>query len=502
MSTALRRLVERTVRRVRSRRSLAGRLIVLTTVAVGLSVALMALAAYVTVRHQLMTSLDGSLHRRAYQASRTEPNFDVLKALPDYLEQATDAKVGYVDAGGRVYTLSDAADAKVFGGQPEVAIARGKESYVCRTIVSNGVDYRVATVETIHPGYAIFVGQSLEPNETTLDRLGLLLFLFAAAGVLAAAAVAGWGVARNGLRPVRRLTAAAEHIARTENLDPIQVEGKDEIARLSRAFNAMLGSLAASRDRQRRLVADAGHELRTPLTSLRTNLELLTQADRQGGLSVASRQELLADVQFQIEELTTLIGDLTELARDQPAEVLLEEVDLAEITERAVERARRRASGLRFDVHADPWFVTGDAPGLERAFLNVLDNAAKWSPPGGVVTAVLEQGSLMVADQGPGIAEEDLPHVFERFYRSVDSRTMPGSGLGLAIVREVAERHGGSVRVGREPTGGAVFWVSIPGSPTPVTGARTDAEPDRQDGQNRGRRDHGAIHGEVRGHSQ
>jgi two-component system sensor histidine kinase MprB len=266
---------------------------------------------------------------------------------------------------------------------------------------------------------------------------------------------------------VRRLTDAAEEIARTEKLDPIHVEGNDEIARLARAFNAMLAALSASRDRQRQLVADAGHELRTPLTSLRTNLDLLTQADRQGGLSEASRAELLDDVRFQIEELTTLIGDLTELAREQPAQVLLEEVDLAEITERAVQRVRRRASSLRFDLHADPWWVTGDAAALERAVTNVLDNAAKWSPPLGRVTVRLAQGELVVSDEGHGIADEDLPHVFDRFYRSPDARTMPGSGLGLSIVRQVAERHGGSVRVGRAPSGGAAFHLRLPGSVTP-----------------------------------
>ena len=298
------------------------------------------------------------------------------------------------------------------------------------------------------------------------------MFIFGAAGVIAAA-LAGWGVARNGLRPVRRLTHAAEDIARTEKLDPIDVEGNDEIARLARAFNAMLAALSASRDRQRQLVADAGHELRTPLTSLRTNLDLLTQADRQGGLSDASRAELLDDVQFQIEELTTLIGDLTELAREQPARVMLEEVDLAEITERAVQRVRRRASSLQFDLDAEPWWVTGEPAALERAVTNLLDNAAKWSPPLGVVTVRLADGALTVADQGRGIAEEDLPHVFDRFYRSPDSRTMPGSGLGLAIVRQVAERHGGSVEAGRAEPLGRGSRCGCRGTPSRRRNART-----------------------------
>ena len=451
--------------RVRQRRSLAGRVILLTTFAVGMSVALVALAAYLTVRHQLQSSMDESLHRRAYVAAQYDLTDYTVRDIPAWMLGATDTKVGYITADGQTATTRGPNKDTITLGAPELAVARGNLDYSCRTISSKGGNYRVATIATNTDGIALVVAQSLQANEATLDTLGLVMFIFGAAGVIAAA-LAGWGVARNGLRPVRRLTDAAEEIARTEKLDPIEVEGNDEIARLARAFNAMLAALSASRDRQRQLVADAGHELRTPLTSLRTNLDLLTQADRQGGLSEASRAELLDDVRFQIEELTTLIGDLTELARDEPARLALEEVDLAEITERAVQRVRRRASSLEFRLHAEPWWVVGDSAALERAVTNLLDNAAKWSPPLGVVTVRLVDGSLMVADQGHGIADSDLPHVFDRFYRSPESRTLPGSGLGLSIVRQVAERHGGQVRVGRSDHGGAAFWLEVPGSVT------------------------------------
>jgi two-component system sensor histidine kinase MprB len=456
--------------RLRYRRSLASRVIVLTTLAVGLSVALVALAAYLTVRHQLQTAMDDSLQRRATVLARYTPLPSALGDIPDMMKGATDTTFGYVDEGGWTAMTREPGKTNPRLGAPELAVAAGRSTYSCRTVNSSGGPYRVAAVPSVTDGMAVVVAQSLEANESTLEKLGLLMLLFGGAGVLAAA-LAGWVVARNGLRPVRRLTDAAEEIARTEKLDPIEVQGNDEIARLARAFNSMLGALAASRDRQRQLVADAGHELRTPLTSLRTNLDLLTQADRQGGLSPASRRELLDDVRFQIEELTTLIGDLTELAREQPAQVLLEQVDLAEITERAVERARRRASSLQFALRVESWWVVGDPAALERAALNLLDNAAKWSPPRGVVTVRLSSGTLMVADQGRGIADEDLSHVFDRFYRSADARTLPGSGLGLSIVRQVAERHGGSVRAGRSDGGGAAFWFTVPGSPRPlVTG--------------------------------
>jgi two-component system, OmpR family, sensor histidine kinase MprB len=453
--------------RLHYRRSLASRVILLTTFAVGLSVALVALAAYLTVRQQLQATMDRSLHQRAYVSAQFDPSQYSVNDVPAFLQGAFDSKVGYVFASGRAVTTGGPNNDKIVLGSPELAVARGDKKWSCRTIQgSSGTDYRVATVQTNTNGVAFVVAQSMESNERTLDKLGLILFLFGAAGVIAAA-LAGWGVARNGLRPVRRLTDAAEEIARTEKLDPIDVEGNDEIARLATAFNAMLAALSASRDRQRQLVADAGHELRTPLTSLRTNLDLLIQSDRQGGLSTAARAELLDDVRFQIEELTTLIGDLTELAREQPPQVMLEELDLAEITERAVQRVRRRASDVRFDVHVLPWVVEGEAAALERAVTNLLDNAAKWSPTNGVVVVSLAGGTLVISDEGEGISDQDLPHVFDRFYRSPNARTMPGSGLGLSIVRQVAERHGGSVVAGRAEGGGAEFRMHLPGRGEP-----------------------------------
>jgi two-component system sensor histidine kinase MprB len=281
-----------------------------------------------------------------------------------------------------------------------------------------------------------------------------------------AAAIIGLAVARSALMPVRRLSAAADTIARTEELKPIEVTGDDELASLASSFNKMLASLAASQERQRRLVADAGHELRTPLTSLRMNLELLAQADRQGGLTREQRDELLADATAQVSELSTLVGDLVELARDEPVQRPPEPVDLAALVDRAVERVKRRTLGVTFDVATNSWWVMGEAAILERAVTNLLDNAAKWSPPDGTVTVTLENGSLTVEDAGPGIGKSDLPMIFERFYRAEEARTMPGSGLGLAIVRQAAERHGGAVSASNRSGGGAVLTFRLPGALT------------------------------------
>jgi two-component system sensor histidine kinase MprB len=281
------------------------------------------------------------------------------------------------------------------------------------------------------------------------------------------AAWSGFEIGRVALRPVQRLTGAAEHVALTGDLRPIPVQGEDEIARLAHAFNAMLGALAQARSRERRLVADAGHELRTPLTSLRTNLDLLAQSENRPGLSPDDRASLIDDVRAQITELSVLVGDLVELSREDPPSDTRAPLDLAVVTAHALERVQRRAPSVRFDVELRPWTVMGDAQTLERAVTNLLDNAAKWSPSDGAVTVRLRDGVLSVADQGPGIAEVDLPHVFERFYRSAEARTMPGSGLGLSIVKQTAERHGGYVQAGRAPGGGALFILRIPGMSDP-----------------------------------
>jgi two-component system, OmpR family, sensor histidine kinase MprB len=448
------------------RRSLASRVTLLTTMAVALAVTIVSLGAFITVRNQLQSSLDDTLVDRAQLASEQIGQVTDDYTVPGFMLGASDVRIATVDDDGRVRFL-DQGD-RIRLDERELAVATGDSDQSLRTIRAGGVDYRVVAVPTQRPGEALVLAQSLESQEHVLTKLGLVTLLFGIAGIIAAG-VAGWAVARNGLRPVRRLTAAAEEIARTERLAPIQVEGDDEIARLASAFNQMLASLAASRDRQRRLVADAGHELRTPLTSLRTNIDLLTQAGTS--LPDDARAELLTDVRAQLEELTNLVGDLVELARDEPTPAASGTVELHETLDQAVARVRRRAPSLTFAVAADPWYVEGDGPAIERALTNLLDNAAKWSPPSGTVTVALHGGVVTVDDQGPGIADADLPHVFERFYRSDVSRAMPGSGLGLSIVAKVAERHAGSIEAGRAPSGGTRMTFRLPGASSPKPAA-------------------------------
>jgi two-component system, OmpR family, sensor histidine kinase MprB len=455
------------------RRSLASRVTILTTVAVAFVVAALSVTVYVVLRSQLSNNLDDSLEQRARSAA-SSPTLQELTGqllIPTAALGAADVRIAFVYDNMQTY-IPDRAGGFPTLGTPEFLVAKGLADKSIRTLTDGKESYRVVTVPTQH-GQALVLAQPLESQQKMLHRLGIVMFVCGLIGV-GIACVLGWLVASNGLRPVRRLTGDVEEIARTEDLTPIPVEGDDEIARLATAFNGMLVALAASRDRQRQLIADAGHELRTPLTSMRTNIDLLTQADlaaSAGGsitLDPAQREELLGDVRAQMEELTTLIGDLVALAREEEKPAEVGPVALHEVLDHAVSRVRLRAPSLIFDVRAEPWWVVGEASGLERALTNLLDNAAKFSPADGTVRVALRGGTVTVDDEGPGIAEADLPHVFERFYRSAESRAMPGSGLGLSIVKQTADRHGGAVSASRNQDGGARVTFTVPGSASPV----------------------------------
>lgn len=442
--------------------TLASRVTILTSLAVGLTLAVASVAVYVTLRVELQSSLDESLVERARATADTPVLQSALdRNIPTQFVTASDVRLAVLTPSGTASGETRLVDAL---SATELAIARGTSKLSLRTAVIDGDRTRLVAVPQ-PGGTALVLAQSMEPTYDSLERLALVAWAIGLAGVLLAG-LAGWGVATNGLRPVRRLTRAAEHVARTDDLTPIAAAGTgtDELARLTAAFNAMLASLAASRRRQVQLVADAGHELRTPLTSLRTNLELLAQAEQHGGLPDDARAELLADVDAQIDELSTLVGDLIELARDEPLAHHPETVDLVDVLESATTRVRRRAAGVRIDAHLEQWLVVGEPTLLERAVTNLLDNAVKWSPPDGVVEVRLTGGALTVRDHGPGIAAGDLPHVFDRFYRSTEARSLSGSGLGLSIVRRTADRHGGQVWAANAPDGGAVLTLRLPGS--------------------------------------
>jgi two-component system sensor histidine kinase MprB len=348
------------------------------------------------------------------------------------------------------------------------AVAAGTHGAFLEDAQADGAHVRVITVPSAD-GTAVQVARPLSEVDTTLSRLRLVLLLVSLGGI-AAAAVLGRTVARRALKPVEELTEAAEHVAHTRDLSRrMTAEGTDELSRLAASFNTMLEALDASQAAQRQLVADASHELRTPLTSLRTNLEVLARGDV---LPPAERERLLRRATGQLEELSVLVGDLVDLARGAEAEAEPEVVRLDLLVEEAVDRARAHAPDAHFAVELSPTLVAGVPSRLHRAVSNLLDNAVKWSPRGEVIEVTTSGGEVAVRDHGPGIADDDLPFVFDRFYRATSARGLPGSGLGLAIVRQVAESHGGRAWAEHAPGGGARLCIALPVAREPVEPAQ------------------------------
>ena len=323
----------------------------------------------------------------------------------------------------------------------------------------DGDTLRVLT-QPLGNGTALQLASSLEETEDTLSNLLVILFLVSAGGIALAAAL-GPVVARAALAPAGEVSGAAEEVARTRDLTRrIDVRGDDELGRLAASFNEMMEALERSDASQRRLVTDASHELRTPLATLRTNIETLGRAQE---LDSAERDRLVADLSSELEELTELVAGVVELARAPGADRLaFQDVRLDELAASELERARRRSRELTFSARLSPVLVSGDPQRLGRAIANLLDNAAKWSPPGSEVELEVSDGRVGVRDHGPGFAPEDLPKVFERFWRADEARGKPGSGLGLAIVQRVAEEHGGRAVAANADGGGALVAIELP----------------------------------------
>jgi two-component system sensor histidine kinase MprB len=310
-------------------------------------------------------------------------------------------------------------------------------------------------------GFAVQIARPLTEVDHSLGRIRTYLLIIAAIGIAVAAAL-GLAVARTALAPVRRLTGATEKVTATGDLsERIEATGSDELSRLAGSFNMMLGALEESTRAQQQLVGDASHELRTPLTSLRTNVEVLA-GERE--LPDDERRRLLNDVVEQLDEMTTLVGELSELARGHHEPGQAEDVRLDLLAADAVERTRRNRPGVTFRTDFEETFVHGVPARIERAIANLLDNAAKWSPAGGEVEVGVKQGEVTVRDHGPGIDPADLPYVFDRFYRASSARGMPGSGLGLAIVKQVAQSHGGEVVAEPADGGGTRMSLRLNGS--------------------------------------
>lgn len=363
--------------------------------------------------------------------------------------------VQYLDLAGGVVTGPSNLDIPVT--EADRLVATGDLTEARRDVSIDGTSYRVLTAPLGGEDGAVQVARSLSETDRLLASLRVLIIVITSI-VVVAAAVVGWLIARQVTRRLRALTSAAEHVAETGALDiDVPVDGTDEAGRLGGAFTRMLDALARSRDAQQRLVQDAGHELRTPLTSLRTNITVLRRHD---DLSLETRGRVLDQLDEEAHELTDMVNELVELATDRHDEEGVEPIDLGLVAERVVDRARRRtAADLR--ITTDDAVVTARPTMIERAITNLVDNAVKFAP-GGPIEVTVRHGRIEVADRGPGIAPADLPHVFDRFYRSADARNRPGSGLGLAIVRDAAERHGGKAFAHPREGGGAAIGFELP----------------------------------------
>ena len=436
------------------------RLTLAAAAAVAVAIAVASLVVYVVVRDALRGEVDAALQERADEAQLRAVRggaFSIFLPPVKFGGAAAEAQIVPAEPG----LLPELRTALPITDRAREVAAGGAQAYLEDATI-DGVHVRILT-QQLGPGFALRLARPLDETDDTLARLRWILLGVGLVGVGVAVAM-GLAVARTALSPVRRLTEAAEHVTATRDLSRrIDAGGQDELSRLAASFNTMLGALERSLDAQRQLVADASHELRTPLTSLRTNVEVLARA---GELPVAERRAILADLVAQLDELTVLVTDLVELARDgERPEERLEDVRLDELVADALESARRRAPAADFRPDLEPTVIRGAPERLQRAVANLLDNAALWNPPGEPIDVIVRDGELTVRDRGPGIAAEDLERVFDRFYRTPSARGLPGSGLGLAIVRQIAERHGGRVSAERPDGGGALLRLRLALSP-------------------------------------
>jgi two-component system, OmpR family, sensor histidine kinase MprB len=436
--------------------TLRRRLALMSALAVGVTVALASLACYVAMRHELRAQVDEPLRA---QGERIAQRGELIgRRLPGPPKgSGGPAEFSQVVApDGEVRDQFGGLQISVAPGDRAAALGDGRPFLNDRD--AGGVHLRVLTVPIRGLG-AVQIARSLEGVDDVLARLRIVLVALVVLGTAFAAAMSRL-FSRPVIQPITDLTHAAEHIEATGDLGRrIGACGSDEVGRMAQRFDAMLDRVQASQVAQRRLVADASHELRTPVTSLRTNMEVLLAGAQ---LEEGEQRALLRDMVGQSEELSALVGDLIELARGEEGDPPAEEVVFDGVVLEAVERARRHAPGVRFHTELTRCAVHGVPDRLGRAVNNILDNAARFSPAGGLVEVALRDGTLSVRDHGPGVDEDALALLFERFYRGASARGRHGSGLGLAIVRQVVEGHGGSVRAANAEGGGLVVELTLP----------------------------------------
>jgi two-component system, OmpR family, sensor histidine kinase MprB len=463
------------------RRSLRTRLTVIAATAIAVSV-FVALQVAIEL-------LDSELQDTAEDQLRADS-----RVLATNAERAGLAQVQlppYPGSGRLVRVILPNGSTRTPAGQPALPpvsehagrVAQGASADLME---SNDSDEDGYLIYTLRAGDGAVQVAARVADDSPINRFGLGMLLIGLLCVVGGALV-GRTVARTGLAPIDRLTAAAVRVAHTQDLDAdIPDEGGGEIRRLIQSINDMLAALRDSRRAQRLLAEDAAHELKTPLTSLRLNVELLIRLDRRGTLDSAlpaeSRTRLLNDLGAQVAELSTLAAELTDLARGDVSDESTELLDLADVVVAAATRARSRVPDIEVALDVTSVWVSGRPAALQRAVLNLIDNAGKWSPADQPVQVRLRaEGAsavLEVDDAGPGIDAADVPRVFDRFYRADSARALPGSGLGLSIVQRVVDAHGGRATVARSARGGALLRVDLPAAAPPAPIARLTAGED------------------------
>ncbi len=431
-------------------------------VVVAIAVILACGVAYKGARDALLGSADSTLTFAHSQIYGPQGVVD--------LDSAPGVSVQLVDPSGASITEDGP---QLPADQTVKDVASGKAPAQFRTVTDGGATVReylsqlpagtvVQEIGVLATPAALVLSEDIQGIQNELESLGFKLALLALFGVLIAG-LFGWLAARAALVPLEEMTRDIEEIAASLDVSVRVTEGSDdELGRLRRAFNELLEEVELSQDSQRQLILDASHELRTPLTSLRANAQVLGRLDE---LETGDVTQLSDDMVTQVDELTRLVGDLTELTRgehsvEEATSIELDDLvgDLSEVF-----AVHARTKQITFDVSLEPCRVFGKRDRLVRAIGNLLDNAIKFSPPGGSVLVSCADCTVTVEDSGPGVAESDRTHVFDRFYRSPKARGLPGSGLGLAIVAQVVAEAGGTIRVERSGAlGGAKMVLSLP----------------------------------------
>lgn len=448
------------------RPTLRRRLTILTAVAVAVGVVGVSLTAWLLLRYQLRDEIRDDLSGMQISLGQRDPT--KLGTPPPWIKPDVSTLFGVVYPNG-TSKRPVFQSLKLPVSEADISVAVGDSGTIFQDVTVNKVHYLMLTAHTAR-GDAVQIADDMTDADTTMTDFGVVLGVTDLVGIVIAAAL-GYAFTVAGLRPVYRVAGAAAHVAATQDLAtavPIPRREIAEVASVAGSMNRMLTALGLAREAQKQLIEDANHELATPLTSLRTNVDLLLRAERTPDrkLEPEDRVRLLIDIDAQMRELDHLIEEIVELAKDPSSAEERTELDLTDVVRAAVARARTRTPDVLFILDAEPVPIVGQRLALERAALNLLDNAAKWTPQHEPVEVVVRRwhglAEVVVADRGPGVPVADLERVFERFHRTAEARSMPGSGLGLAIVRQVTLAHGGRSWIARRPGGGTEAHIEIP----------------------------------------